>query len=95
MQIVKCDECKKDFAIKVKKKKMSGSVEHNYLICPYCKTITTAYYTNKAIRDMQTKQITLSLNKKFAEKGEIYKEFQDNKVKIKEAMDKLRLDIEK
>ena len=59
---------------------MQDCIEHNYLICPHCKTITTAFYTNKEIRDMQIQQAKLSMDRRFTEMGDIYKKFNPTQV---------------
>lgn len=89
-----CNKCFKEFNVKLKTKKMQNGIEHNFLVCPYCKNITTAFYTNKEIRTMQVRQAILPYSKHFHDKGKDYQEFETNKEKIKNAMDVLKCNVE-
>lgn len=53
MQEVFCDECDKDFKIKMKEKKHGVSIHESYFVCPHCKKKYTAFVTDPECRKMQ------------------------------------------
>lgn len=53
MRKVYCDECKKEFRIKIRTQKIKDDIERVYFVCPKCKKEYTAYYTNDKIKDLQ------------------------------------------
>lgn len=48
-----CDECDKDFAIKLKEKKHGKGITETYFVCPHCKARYTAFVLNADARRMQ------------------------------------------
>lgn len=51
--MVVCDNCNKEFKIKIKTQKLKGDVERVYFACPKCKTEYTSYYTNNNVKGLQ------------------------------------------
>ncbi len=53
--LVYCDECLKEYEPEFKVKKVKDDIEETYFKCPHCKHKYTAFYTNRSIRQQQTK----------------------------------------
>lgn len=53
MKKVFCDECNREFKIKIRTQKIRDDIERVYFTCPKCKKEYTAYYTNDKIKDLQ------------------------------------------
>lgn len=92
--IVNCDECKKDFEVDVKVKKIKDDIENTYFICPTCEHEYVAYYTNAKIRKKQEEISKLvkkiKLNKDVGIGIELNKKYNKLNKNIKEEMRSLR-----
>ncbi len=53
MSKVVCDNCNKEFKIKLKTQKVKDDVERVYFTCPKCKTEYECYYTNDKVKSLQ------------------------------------------
>ena len=53
MNLVNCDQCKKNFPIQPKEKKHGQGIKEIYFVCTHCKTRYTAYVTDQEVRRMQ------------------------------------------
>ncbi|MEK5173221.1 hypothetical protein NST63_08510 [Heyndrickxia sp. FSL W8-0496] len=53
MNLVNCDQCKKNFPVQPKEKKHGQGIKETYFVCPHCKTRYTAYITDQEVRRMQ------------------------------------------
>ena len=51
---VNCDECKKDFELKIEIEKIKNDVERTFFTCPNCNKQYTPALTNERIRNEQT-----------------------------------------
>ncbi|MCM3454471.1 hypothetical protein M3685_10995 [Heyndrickxia oleronia] len=54
MQLVNCDQCKKNFPVQPKEKKHGQGIKETYFVCTHCKTRYTAYVTDQEVRRMQS-----------------------------------------
>lgn len=53
--MVNCNNCKKDFEVKVRTRQLENDAEEIFFNCPECNERYTAYYTNDKIRKLQEK----------------------------------------
>jgi hypothetical protein len=56
--LTRCDECKRDFPIKLRTRKNNG-IEENFFTCPHCKKNYVSFVTNKEIRRKQREIVGL------------------------------------
>lgn len=89
-----CDKCNKDFEIKLKTSKLPKDIEKTYFKCSFCKEVFTAFYTDKEIRKLQSRQRVLTKDTTIEKCQEVYNEIRENKKKIKSLMDKIRFEAE-
>lgn len=92
--IVNCDECKKDFEVDTKVKKVKEDIEKTYFICPICNHEYIAYYTNSKIRKKQEEISKIArkikLNKNIGIGIELSKKYNKLNKNIKEEIINLR-----
>ena len=55
--MVNCNNCKKDFEVKVRTKQLDNDAEEIFFNCPECNERYTAYYSNDKIKKLQEKLI--------------------------------------
>ena len=56
--MVYCNECKKEFEVKVRTRQLDNDAKEIFFNCPECNERYTAYYTNDKIKQLQ-KQILM------------------------------------
>lgn len=91
-----CDNCNKEFKIKIRTQKIKDDIERVYFACPKCKTSYECYYTNDKIKALQ-RQIKALQNKynglrgrKLGESYIVLQEITKIKSKIGKEMDLLK-----
>ncbi|KNF06991.1 hypothetical protein CLPU_36c00070 [Gottschalkia purinilytica] len=97
MEKVICNECKKEFEIKVRVKKHKQGIEETYFKCPHCKTKYTSIYTNEEIRKLQS-DVRRLLNKYCLvgteeERSKIKVQLSNVKYKLKLKMNELKKEM--
>lgn len=91
-----CDQCSKEFTVKVKLKKLRNHVEKTYFTCPQCEKVYTAFYTNISIRKQQAEVRKLyrklqTLNAESLDKyEELLKVIENMQAEIKDGMNNLK-----
>lgn len=87
--IVSCDNCNKDFKIKMKVEKLGGGIEKNYFKCPKCKERYDISTTNNKIRKMQKElnMLQMAYNKNPSPKA--FKNIKSKREEFKKEMLKL------
>lgn len=53
-QTIHCDECTKEFELKLRTRKLKDSIEEVFFRCPKCKKKYIAFYTNDEVKKLQT-----------------------------------------
>ncbi|MDW0113773.1 hypothetical protein QT711_11295 [Sporosarcina saromensis] len=102
---VQCDECKKSFDIKPRKKTHGVNLIETYFKCPHCKMHYTSFVTDQEVRRRQRemKELNKELHaiasemvagKASAEKyDDKLKEIETKKTELKKMMDSLKAQI--
>jgi len=72
VNMVVCDNCNKEFKIKLKTQKVKDDIERVYFACPKCKTEYECYYTNDKVKSLQ-KQIQVLRNEYNKNRGKNYR----------------------
>ena len=55
--MVSCNNCKKDFEVKVRTRQLDNDAKEIFFNCPECNERYTAYYSNDKIKKLQEKLI--------------------------------------
>ncbi|NBI08236.1 hypothetical protein [Senegalia massiliensis] len=87
--IVICDECKKEFKIKLRVRILKEDIEEEYFICPQCKAEYRVNLTNEKCRelrsqlqDLQKQYSKRKTTDKFNRIKKIQKEFRKEMLKL-------------
>lgn len=105
MERISCDTCKTTFNLTkstLKTKKVTPTKTHKdvqvaFIECPECGTKVVAYYTNRAIRALQSRQRKLqgdTLLRKELGHVNVMTQFTENAGNIKKQMRQLRAELE-